>query len=129
MLAERRAVRRRPVTLTPLIDVIFLLLLFFMLSSTFTRFAELPLSAAGSGAGVAEAPPLFLRISPDGLSLNGAAQTLETLPGALGRIAGRDGDAPATILVAVAEGTSSQRLVDLLVVLRSEPRLSVRVLE
>ena len=35
-----RPARRRRLPLTPLIDVIFLLLLFFMLSSTFTRFSD-----------------------------------------------------------------------------------------
>ena len=32
---------RRRISLTPLVDVIFLLLMFFMLSSTFARFADL----------------------------------------------------------------------------------------
>ncbi|WP_367714863.1 biopolymer transporter ExbD [Nitratireductor sp. GISD-1A_MAKvit] len=40
--------RRKPLSLTSLIDVIFLLLLFFMLSSTFTRFASVEISG---GAG------------------------------------------------------------------------------
>ena len=34
--------------LTPLIDVIFLLLLFFMLSSTFSRFGEIKLDLGGA---------------------------------------------------------------------------------
>ena len=45
----RRLRRRRRLSMTSLIDVIFLLLLFFMLSSTFTRFAELELAAGGTG--------------------------------------------------------------------------------
>ncbi len=36
--------------MTSLIDVIFLLRLFFMLSSTFSRFAEVELTAAGASA-------------------------------------------------------------------------------
>ena len=39
--------------MTSLIDVIFLLLLFFMLTSTFSKFAEIELAAATSGAGAA----------------------------------------------------------------------------
>jgi biopolymer transport protein ExbD len=54
------------VTLTPLIDVIFLLLLFFMLSSTFTRFAEVPLTNAGGGVAdrAAAALPATARQGP-----------------------------------------------------------------
>ena len=46
--------------MTSLIDVIFLLLLFFMLSSTFSKFSEIELTAGGSGPGrAAETPPLM----------------------------------------------------------------------
>ncbi|MCB1510249.1 MAG: biopolymer transporter ExbD [Hyphomicrobiaceae bacterium] len=41
----------RTITLTPLIDVVFLLLVFFMLASTFLKFASVPLSTAGAGNG------------------------------------------------------------------------------
>lgn len=41
--------RKSLIGLTSLIDVIFLLLLFFMLSSTFTKFTEFTLSAATAG--------------------------------------------------------------------------------
>ncbi|MBO6603091.1 MAG: biopolymer transporter ExbD [Roseicyclus sp.] len=120
------AFRRRPVALTPLIDVIFLLLLFFMLSSTFTRFAELPLQNAGGGAEPGASPPVFLRLEPDGLSLNGDAVTLDTLPAALSER--RPPGETVTLLLAVGEEVSSQRLVDLLVLLRAEPWLAVSVL-
>lgn len=44
--------------MTPLIDIVFLLLLFFMLASTFARFAsvELTLASEGAGATAAAAP-------------------------------------------------------------------------
>ncbi|MDG4649653.1 biopolymer transporter ExbD [Roseibacterium sp. SDUM158017] len=127
MALERTTWRRRPVTLTPLIDVIFLLLLFFMLSSTFTRFAEVPLVNAGAG-GAQGTAPLFLRLGAEGLSLNGDAHSLETLAGALVPLA-PEGDAPRTILVTLDDRVTSQRLVDLLVVLRAMPWLAVSVLE
>jgi biopolymer transport protein ExbD len=41
--------RRRAISLTPLIDVVFILLLFFMLSSTFTQWRQLDLAVPGSG--------------------------------------------------------------------------------
>lgn len=47
---------RKPIPLTPLIDVVFLLLMFFMLSSTFTKFGTLDAGAAGSGVEKEAAP-------------------------------------------------------------------------
>lgn len=120
------AFRRRPAALTPLIDVIFLLLLFFMLSSTFTRFAELPLQNAGGDAEPGGSPPVFLRLEPDGLSLNGDAVTFDTLSAALSER--RPPGETVTLLLAVGGEVSSQRLVDLLVLLRAEPWLAVSVL-
>ena len=117
--------RRRPVTLTPLIDIIFLLLLFFMLSSTFTRSAEVPLMNAGGGAAEGAAP-LFLQLRPDDLSLNGTTLSLQALPRAIAELTPEEG---ATLLVSLSGEVSSQRLVDLLTSLRAMPRLAVSVLE
>ena len=109
----RAGYRRRRLSLTPLIDVIFLLLLFFMLSSTFTPFAELELGAAGPGAAAPDTPPLFLRVSGEALSLNGR-------PVALGALAAeataRDGEG-AALLVSLGGEVSAQRLTDVLVAL------------
>ncbi len=41
MRIEQPAPVRKPLPLTPLVDVVFLLLMYFMLSSTFTRFGDL----------------------------------------------------------------------------------------
>jgi biopolymer transport protein ExbD len=111
--------------MTSLIDVIFLLLLFFMLTSTFSKFSEVELSAAGSGAvPPSDSPPLFLQLEPDSLRLNGEDLTLT--------------DLVASSLVEVAQGTvllvslgnavNAQRLTDLLVALRALPKLHVTVL-
>ena len=67
--ADRR--RRRP-NLTPMIDVVFLLLVFFMLVSRFGVERVLTLSVAGQ-AGEWSGPPRLVDISPGGLMLNGAA--------------------------------------------------------
>ncbi len=48
---------RRQISLTPLIDVVFLLLLFFMLTSTFARFADLEVARQTTSAGEAPLPP------------------------------------------------------------------------
>jgi len=40
----------RPIPLTPLIDVVFLLLMFFMLSTTFARFGQFGMGRTAEGA-------------------------------------------------------------------------------
>ncbi|WP_337248264.1 biopolymer transporter ExbD [Rhodovulum visakhapatnamense] len=118
-------------SLTPLVDVIFLLLLFFMLSSTFTRFAEIDLSAAapGGAAAMPDTKPLFLQLDPEGLRMNGRDMPLEALADTL---AGAPAEGPAEdaqpVLVALQGAVSAQRLTDLLVVLRAVPGLRVTVL-
>ncbi|MCP5143515.1 MAG: biopolymer transporter ExbD [Gammaproteobacteria bacterium] len=47
-LRNRIQQRTRRVSMTPLIDVVFILLMFFMLSSTFTRETTLPIAAAAA---------------------------------------------------------------------------------
>jgi biopolymer transport protein ExbD len=47
---------RRAISLTPLIDVVFLLLVFFMLASTFLKFTNIPVTTAGRGAPTQTAP-------------------------------------------------------------------------
>ena len=50
--------------MTPLIDVIFLLLLFFMLSSTFTRFSDVEMEIGGGGGGATTVDgAAFLRLA------------------------------------------------------------------
>jgi biopolymer transport protein ExbD len=112
---------RRAVPLTPLIDVIFLLLLFFMLTTTFTRTGEIPLTAAGAGGD--GLPPLFLRIEHDALTLNGTAIAPEALADRL-----RAEEDPARVLVSLADGVLAQRLADVLNVLRQVPGAAVQVL-
>lgn len=43
--------RKMPLSLTPLIDVVFLLLIFFMLASTFLKFSAMPIAGATGGGG------------------------------------------------------------------------------
>ncbi len=96
-----------------------------MLSSTFTRFAELPLMNAGGGAAEGAAP-LFVQLRPDDLALNGTALSLEALPPAIAELTQEGG---TTLLVTLSGEVSSQRLVDLLTILRAVPGLAVSVLE
>ena len=109
--------------MTPLIDVIFLLLLFFMLSSTFSRFADVELMTAAGGGAADAANPLFLQLREDRLSLNGEDRSLGGLEEALAPV-----DRPAVVIVNVARDVSSQRLTDLLVVLNALDGIAVQVL-
>ncbi len=74
-LAPRAARRRRP-SLTPMIDVVFLLLVFFMLAARFAPAPPLALSHA-SGAAQAEysGPPRLIEVGAEGLWLNAAPMT------------------------------------------------------
>lgn len=113
--------------MTSLIDVIFLLLLFFMLSSTFSRFAEVELAAAGAGgSGSSETKISFLRLSDEDLSLNGQQIELDGLSAAFAEMPQSDEARP--VVVSLRDGVTAQRLTDLLVVLRGIERVSISVL-
>ncbi len=87
MRIEPVAARRRALSLTSLIDVIFLLLLFFMLSSTFTRFAEVTVSGGRASAAAPGHRPDIL-IQADGLAwrINGLDVGEEDLTRELSRL-------------------------------------------
>ncbi|MEP2716025.1 biopolymer transporter ExbD [Pseudophaeobacter sp.] len=114
---------RRAVSMTPLIDVIFLLLLFFMLTSTFSTFGEIELSQATAGKATAAPQPserLFVQLGAERIVLNGTQMTLEQLATEV---------ESGQLLVSLDGDASAQRVVDLLVKLRGRDGLSVMVLE
>lgn len=120
--------RRRQISLTPLVDVIFLLLMFFMLSSTFARFADLDVARQSTSAGAAQLPsgagPADLRgamvsVSADRVRVNGAETALENLAGTLDALYDRgartaiivaDRDATVQDLVSVLERARASRI-------------------
>jgi len=121
----RAPFRRRKLSLTSLIDVIFLLLLFFMLSSTFSQYSEVDLATAGTGRGVvSETRPIFVQLRADSLSVNARAVPLDGLAEALAPLT----EGKARALVSTGAEVTAQRLTDLLLALRSIPGLSVQVL-
>src|SRR5690606_37876251 len=95
MRIERGVRRRRPLSLTSLIDVIFLLLLFFMLSSTFSRFSEIELQGGRAGASAsAAAPGILVRIDEaGGWNINGEATAPGEVEARLERFAGLGAEA------------------------------------
>ena len=104
-------VRRRP-GLTPLIDVVFLLLVFFMLASRFGTEGALPL-AAGGGTGAWEGPPRLVTVTPDGVLVNGIAT--DDFATALAPLMPAGGG----LVVVRSEGADLQRLVDAMAALRA----------
>ena len=113
---------RRKASMTPLIDVVFLLLLFFMLTSTFSTFGEIELSPATSGGTASEAPTerAFVQIGATRLVLNGQQVTLNSLSERLTN---------GQVLISLDADTTAQRLVDLLVRVKGRDGLTVVVLE
>lgn len=115
--------------MTSLIDVIFLLLLFFMLSSTFSRFSEVEISTAAGGAtGPSDTAPAFLRLGPDTLSVNGQDTVLSDLKTAFADLRENTDDTPTPVIVSLRDEVSAQRLTDLLVALRGIDRVTVSIL-
>jgi biopolymer transport protein ExbD len=126
--ARRRA---RQLSLTSLIDVIFLLLLFFMLTSTFSRFAETELASAGAASQRAPRPAedrqvFFLRLSAEGVNLNGTAIELDDL---VARIEEDREPGPAALLLSVAPDVTAQLLTDALAAATGLRGVPVTVLE
>lgn len=109
----RHTRRRALITLTPLIDVVFILLVFFMLASSFTDWRAIGLAAptAGAAGGSVEGA-LLVEVRPDGLRFAGEFLSLDAVAEHVGR---RVGQAPeTTVLVRPAPGVDLQRTVTVL---------------
>lgn len=117
--------RSRKPSLTPMIDVVFLLLVFFMLASRFGQDLALPVSLSGTDAPY-EGPPRLVAVLPDGLLLNGVAVTNDAIADALPPLMASPADA---ILVQPQDGADVQRLVDVIKALRAEGFATVVVVE
>lgn len=98
---------RRP-SLTPMIDVVFLLLVFFMLAARFGHDLSLPMVTGGAPAAY-DGPPRLVGIEAERLTLNGRALPLEALPDALGPLMTGPED---IVVLRPAEGVPLQRLIE-----------------
>lgn len=90
MRLERRPARKGGMSLTPVIDVVFLLLLFFMLASTFSRYAHVDVAVAGrvSTSAAPKATSILLSVNSNGFAVNGLPVAKEGIAEALARAAG-----------------------------------------
>lgn len=123
MKASRR--KRRHLSITSLIDVIFLLLLFFMLASTFTQFSELNIGASANAQSSAssDSTPMLLTLDPVRLTLDGERLTTDDLRGAVEQ---RIADQPHLSLQ-VTSSVKAQRLADVLIALEPIDGLKVNM--
>lgn len=103
--------RRKP-SLTPMIDVVFLLLVFFMLASRFGVDMHLPLNAAGDASDASyQGPPRLVDVLPDGVKLNGVSIAAEDLVEKISALTETRDD---TIVLRAGDEAALQRIVDVM---------------
>lgn len=109
--AARR--RRRP-SLTPMIDVVFLLLVFFMLAARFGTDTQIALKTGGQG-GEWSGPPRLIALLPHAITLNGLPTDLASLPQALAPLMAAPSD---PVILRPADDIPLQQLVTVMDTLR-----------
>ena len=109
-LASRARPRRTLVSLTPLIDVVFILLVFFMLASSFTNWRSIELDTpVHAGGGSARDKALVIEVRKDGLRLAGVPITRERLAA---RVTERVRQQPELkVLIRLAQGVVLQEAI------------------
>ena len=111
--ASARGRRRALISLTPLIDVVFILVVFFMLASSFFDWRAIDLTAPGQAAASPSAEgAVLVEVRADGLRLSGQPITLDDLAQHLrDRLAD---DAGRRVLVQASTGVALQRVIAVL---------------
>jgi biopolymer transport protein ExbD len=102
--APRKA--RKP-SLTPMIDVVFLLLVFFMLASRFGTDMHIPMQIAGQGSSYS-GPPRLVDVRPENVSVNGVAMPVEGMIEVLRSLIEKPTD---TIILRAKDDATLQRVV------------------
>lgn len=116
-LRPGRREERVEINLTPLIDVVFLLLIFFMVSTTFDRHAKLKVSLPESSAkaSLQQTEPLVLSIDAKGnYFINDRQvinQSLETLKQAISKSIGEGRDIKDVSMVLRADANTPHQAV------------------
>ena len=115
MKFRRQTQEEVSVNLTPLIDVVFLLLIFFMVSTTFTRETRLAIDLPEASGEVQEQvrKQVEIVIGKNGdFAVNGNSlvnSRLETLKTALGKVS--DGDSTLSLVITADANTPYQSVV------------------
>ena len=129
MIQLNTVIRRRRPSLTPMIDVVFLLLIFFMLVARFgvDKVIDINLpSALGNNSQYEGAPRLVEIKSGNIVSLNGSEIPLEELSNNLSELMPSPN---ALIILRSSTEANTQDLLDVLLYLKSEKITNVSVLE
>ena len=105
-----RPMRLRRMALTPMIDVVFLLLIFFMLAARFGQEGTIEISAGGQGT-VYDGPPRLVEVYPEAVRLNGVPVSADQLITSLAELT-KDSD--DIVVLRIREGADVQRLVDVI---------------
>ncbi|MEL7344138.1 MAG: biopolymer transporter ExbD [Pseudomonadota bacterium] len=105
---------RRP-GLTPMIDVVFLILVFFMLAARFSVETALPIQLGGGRIEAYSGPPRLVEVGEQTVSLNGLDMRLPALLTEIQRLTDAPDDA---VILRAKEDTSLQAVIDVLDTLR-----------
>jgi len=114
MKLRSQGVEEPDVNLTPLIDVVFLLLIFFMVSTTFDKESELSIELPNASGEVLEREVLQVEISIDAkgnYAINNERiinSQINTLKAAIAKVAGEKRDIP---MIISADGRASHQAV------------------
>ncbi len=106
--------RLRRISLTPLIDVVFLLLIFFMLSSSFLKFVNIPVEGASqsSGGSLNRAELAILSIDVQGqIKIDGQEVTLDSLEQHLNGLLAKG---QSKVVIRALEGVKAQKIIEVL---------------
>ena len=128
MIQLNTVIRRRRPSLTPMIDVVFLLLIFFMLVARFgvDKVIDINLpSALGQSSQYEGAPRLVEIKSGNIVSLNGTQISLDQLSSKLSQLMPSPN---ALIILRSSAEANTQDLLDVLLYLKSEKIMNVSVL-
>ena len=128
MIQLNTVIRRRRPSLTPMIDVVFLLLIFFMLVARFgvDKVIDINLpSALGQSSQYEGAPRLVEIKSGNTVSLNGTQISLDQLSSKLSQLMPSPN---ALIIVRSSAEANTQDLLDVLLYLKSEKITNISVL-
>lgn len=105
--------RRRRMSLTPMIDVVFLLLIFFMLAARFGTDGALQVTAGSANTDIS-GPPRLLDVYPEKLRLNGIIVAESELLDELSRLAVSRDEA---LFLRSRASADVQRLIDVMEIL------------
>jgi biopolymer transport protein ExbD len=130
MLDGLAQVKRRRLSLTPLIDIVFILLLFFMVATSFSRHGAVPIALAGTGGAgaVSERPMITVTVHDETrASVDGVPAPIDALTEAVNERIAEPGE--TLVLVRAAPDASMQALLSAIEAARRADIHAVAVVE